>query len=157
MDLVQRPSGEYYVVARAEIDHQLEGIARHGYVAYVAVKQLGAHVGFADGPFGHGEEFLFALANLALAHARAGDADRANGVCDELSARAAHEDVPAFHMATAYAAVGRMDKAFTVLDKGCDDRDPTLFPLRSLEPDLFWDDPRFAMICTRVGIEPFGR
>ena len=99
----------------------------------------------------------WALANLALAHARAGDAALANAVCDELSARAAHEDVPAFHMATAYAAVGRMDEAFAVLDKGCDDRDPTVFTLRSLEPDLFWDDPRFARICTRVGIEPFGR
>ena len=97
-----------------------------------------------------------ALAYLALAHAKAGNGARARLVCDELSARAQHEDVPAFQMATAYAAVGLVDEAFAALERGCEDGDPTMFAMRLLEPDLFRGDPRFAGIAERVGIEPIG-
>jgi len=99
----------------------------------------------------------WALAVLALAYARAGDPGRAAIVCDELSARAAHEYVPTLYRATACAAAGRMDEAFAVLADGCRDKDPTVWTVRLLEPDLFWDDPRFAAACRCVGIEPFGR
>jgi hypothetical protein len=55
------------------------------------------------------------VADLALACSRAGDTARAGLVCAELSARAAHDCVPAFPMATAYAAVERMDEAIATL------------------------------------------
>ena len=97
-----------------------------------------------------------AVNRQALAHARAGNDVTARQVCDELSARAQHEDVPAYHMATAYAAVGLVDEAFAALERGCDDRDPTVFSMRTLEPDLFRGDPRFAGIVERVGIDPIG-
>lgn len=96
----------------------------------------------------------WAVANLALACARAGDTPRAGLVCDELRARAAHDYVPVFAMATAYAAVGRMDEAFETLEQGCEVRDPTAWALRLLEPDWFWDGPRFEALCRRIGIAP---
>jgi serine/threonine protein kinase len=99
----------------------------------------------------------WALAVLALVYARAGNATRARIVCDELSARAAHEYVPMLYRATACAAAGRMDEAFSVLAEGCRERDPTAWAVRLLEPDMFRDDPRFADACRCVGIEPFGR
>jgi len=98
----------------------------------------------------------WALAVLALAYARAGDSGRAGVVCDELSARAAHEFVPTLYRATALAAAGRLDEAFSVLEEGCREKDPTVWTVRLLEPDLFWPDPRFAQACRCVGIEPFG-
>jgi len=96
----------------------------------------------------------WAVANLALACSRAGDAARAGLVCDELSARAAHDYVPAFTLATAYAAVGRMDEAFAALDQGCEERDPSVWPVRLLEPDWFWSDPRFEALSARIGVAP---
>jgi len=95
----------------------------------------------------------WAVANLALVCSRAGDTARAELVCNELSARAAHDYVPAFAMATAYAAVGRMDEAFAALEQGIAEYDPTAWALRLLEPDLFQDDPRFEPLCARVGID----
>jgi serine/threonine protein kinase len=99
----------------------------------------------------------WALAILALVYARAGDSNRAGLVCDELSARAAHEYVPTLYRATAHAAAGRLDEAFSVLEEGCRDKDPTVWAVRLLEPDLFWPDQRFPDACRCVGIEPFGR
>jgi serine/threonine protein kinase len=95
------------------------------------------------------------LAILALVYARAGDAASARIVSDELNARAAHEYVPALYRAMASAAAGRMDEAFSVLEEGCRERDPTVWAVRLLEPDMFWDDPRFAEACRCVRIEPF--
>ncbi|MEJ2205222.1 MAG: protein kinase [Gemmatimonadota bacterium] len=99
----------------------------------------------------------WALAVLALVYARAGDSTSAGLVCDELSARAAHEYVPTLYRATACAAAGRLDEAFSVLEEGCRYKDPTVWTVRLLEPDLFWPDPRFAEVCRCVRIEPFGR
>jgi serine/threonine protein kinase/tetratricopeptide (TPR) repeat protein len=96
----------------------------------------------------------WAVANLALACSRAGDTGRAGLVCNELSARAAYDYVPAFPMATAYAAVGRMDEALTTLEQGREERDPTLWTLRLLEPDWFWGEPRFEALCARIDIAP---
>lgn len=72
----------------------------------------------------------WAVANLALACSRAGDGQRAGLVCDELAARSAHDYVPAFPLATAYAAVERMDEAFAALELGCEERDPTTWSVR---------------------------
>ncbi len=99
----------------------------------------------------------WAMSVLALVYARAGDATRARLVCDELSARASHEYVPTLYRANAYAAAGRMDEAFSVLERGCRERDPTVWAVRLLEPDMFREDPRFADACRCVHIEPFGR
>lgn len=96
----------------------------------------------------------WAVANLALACSRAGDTARAGLVCDELSARAAYDYVPAFPMATAYAAVGRMDEAFAALERGYEERDPTVWALRLLEPDWFWGEQRFEALCARMRIAP---
>jgi len=96
----------------------------------------------------------WAVANLALACSRGGDTTRAGLVCDELSARAAHDYVPTFAMATAYAAVQRVDEAFAALERGREERDPTAWALRLLEPDWFWNEPRFEALCRRLGIAP---
>jgi len=57
-------------------------------------------------------------------------------------------------MATAYAAVGRVDDALGTLEHGYEERDTTVWALRLLEPDWFWDEARFEALRARIGIMP---
>ncbi len=57
--------------------------------------------------------------------------------------------------AIACAAVGRIDEAFSLLDRACEDRDPWFAVNRRHWPDFdpLRGDPRFSVLLDRVGLD----
>jgi hypothetical protein len=72
----------------------------------------------------------------------------------DLEARAGRAYTPPGLLAAAYAAVGERDKAFEFLEQAFRERDSLLVYLK-VEPmfDPLRDDPRFATLLTRIGLE----
>jgi hypothetical protein len=71
---------------------------------------------------------------------------------DELSARARREYVQATIQALTMAAPGRVDEAFALLHRACDERDGVLMYSRSYPAfRLLQNDPRMAEIYRRIG------
>jgi adenylate cyclase len=60
---------------------------------------------------------------------------------------------PSTYLAALYASLGEADRAIGVLERACDEHDPTLRSLRA-EPmlALLREDPRFARLLERVGL-----
>jgi TolB-like protein/Flp pilus assembly protein TadD len=81
---------------------------------------------------------------LAVAHARAGNADAARELFGEMKRRQAGEEVPAISLAMVAAALGARDEAFAWLAACREERDCRLFWL-PVPPffDALADDPRF--------------
>jgi TolB-like protein/Tfp pilus assembly protein PilF len=94
------------------------------------------------------------VADLAAAHARAGNGDRARELLQELETRLGQNgNVPRYEAAIVYAGLGELDRAFQELEAALDERtwqvvamgiDPMLDPLR--------DDPRLQDLLRRVGL-----
>jgi DNA-binding winged helix-turn-helix (wHTH) protein/tetratricopeptide (TPR) repeat protein len=72
-------------------------------------------------------------------------------VLEELEARRSGEYVDACHMAAAYAALGRRDRAFAELERACEENSAWLYSL-DVDPkmDALRDDPRFAGVRATV-------
>jgi TolB-like protein/class 3 adenylate cyclase/tetratricopeptide (TPR) repeat protein len=95
-----------------------------------------------------------ALAALVRGYALAGRRDDAQKGLDELLARSQREQVPAYNVAVAYAALGDNDRAFEWLEKSYDDR--SFYPVQlKVDPDVdsLRSDPRFAELLKRVGFD----
>jgi serine/threonine-protein kinase len=93
-------------------------------------------------------------ASLSCAYATAGRREDAMRIIRDLEARAGRAYTPPGLLAAAYAAVGERDKAFEFLEQAFRERDSLLVYLK-VEPmfDPLRDDPRFATLLTRIGLE----
>jgi tetratricopeptide (TPR) repeat protein len=94
-------------------------------------------------------------ATLGYGYARAGRADAARAVQDELSRRAQRGYVASLDRAKVSAGLGRRDEAFAWLERSYRDHDAWLAAL-TLEPgfDPLRHDPRFAALLRRIGVAP---
>ncbi len=94
----------------------------------------------------------FAISALAVYHATLGKPADARPFHDELVARSQQDYVQASMLSLTTAAIGRMDEAFALLDKACDDRDGVLiFSKRYPAFSLLQQDPRMERIHRRIG------
>ena len=96
----------------------------------------------------------WALAHLAPALAASGKPDEAEAIYDEFVARSRRQYVQPTMFAIACAAVGRIDEAFSLLDRAFEERNPWLAVNLKYWPDLdpLRGDPRFAALIERVGL-----
>jgi len=83
--------------------------------------------------------------------ARAGRQDEATALLDSLLEEAGRTDGIAFRVAVAYAGLGRLDEAFSWLDRSVDDRSLDAEVMEPMFADLH-ADPRFRSILERVGL-----
>jgi TolB-like protein len=94
----------------------------------------------------------FTISALAVYHATLGNPADAQPLHDELVARSRQEYVQASMLSLTTAAIGRVDEAFLLLDKACDDRDGVMiFSKRYPAFALLQRDPRMERIYRRVG------
>jgi hypothetical protein len=91
------------------------------------------------------------LGTLAWTYGKAGHAEQARAVCDEMEGRSRHEFVSPFWLATAAASSGLMDQAIHRARRAVADRDPIVVWGRVIP---FWDtiraDPRFEEVTRGV-------
>ena len=93
------------------------------------------------------------LARLARCHARAGHQAEAQRIIERAETLARTEDFDPFAFIAFYAAVGRRDDAFALLEKAYKERAVWLVSLRSnARFASLRDDPRFADLVRRIGI-----
>jgi len=94
------------------------------------------------------------LTGLARSYAAAGSNAEARQILDELIAQSADHYVSPYSIAKIYVSLGEKEQALTWLEKAYDERHPDLIELK-VEPvlDNLHDDPRFADLLRRVGLE----
>jgi len=94
------------------------------------------------------------LNELALTYAASGDRDQAEAIYEELVERSRDEYVAPASLSYITAGLGRADEAFEWLDRAYEERDATLNWV-SIIPHLdpLRDDPRFAVLLERMGLE----
>jgi serine/threonine-protein kinase len=97
------------------------------------------------------------LANMAIAHAKHGDATRATACIAEMIQRSSSERVSPVYIGEALGWLGRLDEAFTYLARSVEDRDFWLVMLGA-DPcaDALREDPRLADVMRVVGIPSSG-
>lgn len=94
-----------------------------------------------------------ALATLAVAHALSGRVDYAESIYEELLARSKREYVQTTVIAIVTAVIGRMDEAFVLLRRACEERDGVLVYSRAYPGfKKLQQDPRMKEIITAVGL-----
>ena len=87
-----------------------------------------------------------------MTRAAAGNLTDAEGILGELEERSRREYVSWTFLALLYAALGRMDEAYAVLDRALEERDGLILCLKFWPTlDLVRDDPRFEELLERVG------
>jgi eukaryotic-like serine/threonine-protein kinase len=92
------------------------------------------------------------LAALAICYGALGKRADLEAIRDELAARARREYVQATWLAALSAALGRMDEAFALLHRACEERDGILvYSRRYPFFSLFQKDPRMDEIYRRIG------
>ena len=92
---------------------------------------------------------------LAHAYAVSGQRAKAEKILEELKAELKQANLPFLEIATVYAALGRKDEAFGLLEKAYQEHSGEMIKLKSygkLEP--LRSDPRFADLLRRVGFPP---
>ncbi len=94
------------------------------------------------------------VAELARAHALAGDTDRARALLDELDRAAARRYVAPYELASVHLGLGRTDEALTLLERAVEDRSHSLMFAR-MDPrfDPLREAPRFAAVLRAAGFE----
>jgi Flp pilus assembly protein TadD len=99
------------------------------------------------------DQICVPLAALGHTYAAAGQRARAEQVIRELIARSRSRQVPAYTVATIYAALNEKDQAFAWLEKAYAQRSWYLTSLK-VDPkvDSLRSDPRFADLVHRVGL-----
>jgi eukaryotic-like serine/threonine-protein kinase len=92
------------------------------------------------------------LAALAICYGALGQRADLEAIRDELAARARREYVQGTWLAALSAALGRMDEAFALLERACDEHDGILvYSRRYPFFALFQTDPRMDQIYRRIG------
>jgi tetratricopeptide (TPR) repeat protein len=102
---------------------------------------------------GHDCAQAVSIAWLAQAKAAAGKTDEAGWIVRELEQPDDGKYVPGYHLAMVYVALNDFDRAFSLLDRACDDRDPALAAI-GVEPrfDPLRRDPRYPALLDRLGL-----
>ena len=97
-----------------------------------------------------GQRFLYLL---GYAYAKAGRQREAEEVLHKLEDISSREYVISSFIARIYAALGKRDEAFALLEKALEEREYTA-PRLNVDPafDSLRDDPRFADLMRRVGL-----
>jgi serine/threonine-protein kinase len=92
------------------------------------------------------------LTALGTCYRSLGKTAEAQAIYEELSARARREFIQTSTLAVAAAAAGRVDEAFQLLERACEDRDSILvYSKRHPGFLLLQGDPRMAEIHRRIG------
>jgi len=93
------------------------------------------------------------LCALGVCYSSAGKVAEVEAIRDELTARARREYVQYTMLAILSAALGRLDEAFELLERACDDRDGILvYSRRYPFFSAFQHDPRMERIYRRIGL-----
>jgi tetratricopeptide (TPR) repeat protein len=102
----------------------------------------GQRTGLFVGPLGYG-------------YARLGKVEKARRVLEELESGGENGYVAELNLARVYAGLGQTDEAFEQLEIAFSKREPWILGLR-IGPgfDTLRDDPRFADLLRRIGVEP---
>jgi tetratricopeptide (TPR) repeat protein len=95
------------------------------------------------------------LAAQGYAYAAAGRRPEAEEILAELESAAEESYLDPILFAIVYVGLGEIDKTFEMLDRAYEERSPWL-PTMSIDPkcDPLRDDPRFAELLRRIGLEP---
>lgn len=92
------------------------------------------------------------LTALAACYRSQGSTDQVQAIYEELSARSRGGYIQRSTLGMAAAAAGRLDEAFELLERACDDRDYILiYSKRHLGFSALQADPRMAAIHRRIG------
>jgi TolB-like protein/Tfp pilus assembly protein PilF len=94
----------------------------------------------------------FYLSYYGWALARAGRVNEARAILDELAARARTEYVQHLHFAIVHSALGEMDRAFELLERGVRDHNGWIGCPRMPMFENFRKDPRYAEHLRRIGL-----
>src|SRR5437667_243376 len=93
------------------------------------------------------------LCALGVCYSSVGKVAEVAAIRDELTARARREYVQHTMLAILSAALGRLDEAFELLERACDDRDGILvYSRRYPFFSAFQHDPRMERIYRRIGL-----
>ncbi|MBW2027980.1 MAG: tetratricopeptide repeat protein [Deltaproteobacteria bacterium] len=96
----------------------------------------------------------FALGTLGWAYGVAGKREEAQEILDEVLERSKKGYFSPNFIAQIYTGLGNKDKALEWLEKACEERDPTLFPLKTLiHYRSLHSDPRFTALLKKMGLE----
>jgi TolB-like protein/Tfp pilus assembly protein PilF len=120
-------------------------------VSYVAVRQYAEAITEMQRANAVGESPLYTY-GLGYAYAAAGNKTRARAVINALKQRADQTYMPAYFIASIYAALNETDQAFAWLQRAYEERDPQLTYLL-LDPfiDPLRSDTRFNALVRKVG------
>ncbi len=91
---------------------------------------------------------------LGLALARNGNVAEARDILQRLRALAGHAYVPATCFAWIHFGLGELDEAFTWMERGIDEFDPVMTPIKSYPfLDPLRCDPRFGALLRKMNLE----
>jgi tetratricopeptide (TPR) repeat protein len=97
----------------------------------------------------------WAMAYLGAVYAASGDRARAEQILRELEDRRKREYISAFHIATIYTQLGRIDDTFKWLEEAYQERSALMFSFFRypfIDTDNVRQDPRFKDLKLRVGL-----
>ena len=96
----------------------------------------------------------FTLGNLGYAYAVSGKREKAKEILDEALERSERGHFSPVFIAVIYTGLDDKDKVFQWLAKAYEERDPTLFPVKTI-PSFrsLHSDPRFTALLQQMGLE----
>jgi tetratricopeptide (TPR) repeat protein len=97
-----------------------------------------------------------AKARLGWAYGRAGRAEEAHAILDELKSRYSQEKFSPMAFVMVYQGLGDLDNAFQWLERAYEDQDFLLLFLQGREFEDLWGDPRYAAMKAKIGFPPRG-
>jgi Tfp pilus assembly protein PilF len=103
----------------------------------------------------HGQNLGLFIGPLGYGYGRLGQVEQARSVLEELRSGGDLGYVAELNLARVHAGLGETDQAFEQLEIAFSKREPWILGLR-IGPgfDTIRDDPRFADLLRRIGIEP---
>jgi hypothetical protein len=94
-------------------------------------------------------------AQLAYAYAVAGQRTKARLIVRTLLDPSQHRYVPPFHIAMAYAGLGKVDEAFRWLERGYEQRASFMNGVKAETGfESLQADPRWSILLGRMGLRP---
>ena len=92
---------------------------------------------------------------LAYAYAVTGRRTRALKILNEQKSLAKQGNISPYNFAIIYTGLGDNDRAFEWLEKGCEQRTPLVYRLKSRPMfDSLRSDPRYAELLRKMGLKP---